>query len=341
MMSKWRTEHKKSLSPPVRFGIAVAAVLAVAALGMPALVSAVEHENEDGEVETTDWEEMQEHGCDDSWSYTTYDPDTDDDSDELYGRVPSKDIDLNYGCDEGSYRIKYPLGLTGHGEEVYVVDRIYDGAFAFSIDFEWDLGKPVVAYDTPFPDEVSVPRDIFTRDGYSLYVANGKRASHRASLRDDDQQKIYEVTLAASNGTTEDTIEYDSDNKTPGGMWADFETLWVLDMGKGSNNKIYAYKRSTGERDSDKDIGLDDLNGDPRGIWSDWETVWVADEYDKMVYAYDLDTGDRETTKEFDLDDDNADAWGMWSDGDTMWVVDTEDLKLYAYSMTGTRDGGL
>ena len=124
-------------------------------------------------------------------------------------------------------------------------------------------------------------------------------------------------------------------NRNGYGIWSDGTTMWVADN---DDDKLYAYKQSTGARDSDKDIELDSANDNPTGVWSNGTTIWVADNEDNKLYAYALSGGTRATAKEFALDSANDNPQSVWSDGTTIWVSDFGDGKLYAYALSdGTR----
>ncbi len=131
-------------------------------------------------------------------------------------------------------------------------------------------------------------------------------------------------------------------NEGPTGIWSDGITMWVADI---ADDKIYAYKLSSGNRDSAQDF--DTLiaagNRDAGGIWSDRETMWVSDAVDAKIYAYKMSDGSRDSAKDINdlAAEGNGLPRGIWSDGDTMWVADSSDNKLYAYKMNpGMTDHG-
>ena len=97
----------------------------------------------------------------------------------------------------------------------------------------------------------------------------------------------FKVKVTAADTTTTKTytvvVERDSDddygwtptrdlngltaagNRNGYGIWTDGTTIWVADN---DDDKLFAYKQSTGARDSDKDIELDSANANPTGVWS-------------------------------------------------------------------------
>ena len=269
---------------------------------------------------------------------TLTDSDTSNDSTTLFGRVQSKDINLNAGCNDNQYRSVNSRGVSGDASRnlVWVADQGRDVALAWSIDDDsFSEYKPDDSF--VFPGHVSAVRGFWVDvDSGSFHIANGKRSTHY--WRDDVYSKFYELN---SSGEELASAEYDSANEFAYGMWGNATTMWVLDK---SDSRIYAYVLETGALDPERDIGLHADNQDASGIWSDGSTMWVVDESDDMVYSYrmtDTQWGTRTLTQEFNLASANDHPRGLWSDGSTMWVLDSTDHKLYAYNATGQRVGGL
>ena len=102
-------------------------------------------------------------------------------------------------------------------------------------------------------------------------------------------EAILTTTHAYSldGGTRQQEHEFDlaSDNEASEGAWSDGDTIWLADTG---NDKLYAYRLSTGSRDSDKDFNTLSAAGIsyPNGIWSDGTTMWVVDQDDNKVYSF-------------------------------------------------------
>ncbi len=270
---------------------------------------------------------------------TLTDSDTSNDSTTLFGRVQSKDINLNAGCNDDQYRSKSSRGVSGDAGRnlVWVADQGRDAALAWSIgDDSFSEYKPDDSF--VFPGHVSAVRGFWVDvDSGSFHIANGKRSTH--FWRDDIYSKFYELN---SSGEELASADYDSANEFAYGMWGnETTTMWVLDK---SDSRIYAYVLETGALDPERDIGLHADNQDASGIWSDGSIMWVVDERDDMVYSYrmtDTEWGARTLTQEFNLASANDHPRGLWSDGSTMWVLDSTDHKLYAYNATGQRAGGL
>ncbi len=269
--------------------------------------------------------------------------DTSEDSSALYGRVPSKDISLNAGCDDDSYRSKFANDIAGDSGRnvIWIADSERDAVLAYSIDPEDSYGEYLVDVSFVLPGHIARATGIWYEvDTASFHIANEDRAGY--IRREDILAKLYELD---SSHETLSSISYDSDNGIRGAVWGDDSTLWVLDF---DDDKIYAYDRSTGSPDSDKDITLvDGENVDARGMWSDGTTMWVTDKANQYVYAYSLvdnqsyNFGQRAKTHEFGLAGANADPRAIWSDGSTMWVLDSSETQLFAYKATGQRSGGL
>ena len=141
-------------------------------------------------------------------------------------------------------------------------------------------------------------------------------------------------------------------NTAPIGLWSDGMTIWVVNIGDGPVNKLYAYTLATGVRDSGEDINTLATAGNtvPVGLWSNGTIIWVGNNGQgsgNKIYAYTLATGVRDSDEDIDTlaAAGNVNPFGLWSDGATMWVAHfggpASDPKIYAYTLaTGVRDSG-
>ena len=230
-----------------------------------------------------------------------------------------------------------PYGIWGDETTVWIADAVglstdtagfiyayqrSDGTHDSTKDFNTLTGNNVE--NQGGNDEL---RGIWS-DGTTMFVVDSVDTfvyAYQMSDRAADLTKDFD--LATANGN-------------PTGIWGDANTIWVANDGSGTNNKIYAYKRSDGTHDSDKDFNtLSDSqvgNTFPRGIWSDGATMYVLDSDDDYVYAYDQSSKAHLPSRSFTLHTDNGDGEGMWHDGDVMWVVDNADVQVYTYVLPGT-----
>ncbi len=203
-----------------------------------------------------------------------------------------------------------------------------------------DAGATVTYLDG---SDAALPDADSGADGHQVDVAVGLTTFKvKVTAEDTTTTQTYTVVIerdsAADYGWTP-TRDLNgltaAGNRNGYGIWTDGTTIWVADN---DDDKLFAYKQSTGARDSDKDITLDSANANPTGVWSNGTTIWVADNEDNKLYAYALSGGTRATAKEFALDSANDNPQSVWSDGTTIWVSDFGDGKLYAYALSdGTR----
>ena len=128
----------------------------------------------------------------------------------------------------------------------------------------------------------------------------------------------------------DDDFGLHEDNAAPRGIWGNDDTIWVSNI---TDDKIYAYARSTGLRDEDKDFDTlsDAGNTSPTRIWSDGETMLVLDPFDEKVYAYNMDDKARDDSKDIALAAGNGSPQGIWGNDRTIWVSDDAGNKLFAY----------
>ena len=124
------------------------------------------------------------------------------------------------------------------------------------------------------------------------------------------------------------------DNDVPEGIWANANTMWVLDR---YQHKVFAYNRSNMAHDADKSFDLSPPSlTSAFDIWSDGTTMWVADDVDPGR-AYQLNSspvGQRDSDKDLVLDADHSNPWGIWANEDTMWLTKLasgQNVAIWAY----------
>ena len=164
--------------------------------------------------------------------------------------------------------------------------------------------------------------DTNTEEVYTIHIGRGVTADYGWKATDD-----FNGLVAAGN-------------EQPQHIWSNGTTMWVTDF---TDNKIFAYTRTTKAREPGKEFTLAADNTYKRGIWSDSTTMWVVDTSANKIFAYNLATKARDASKDFTTlrDAGNTGAQGIWSDGTTMWVADSGDDKIYAYNLaTRERDTG-
>ena len=216
-----------------------------------------------------------------------------------------------------------PRGVWGNDDTIWVAEDdtgADNKIFAYNRStFARDSSKDFDALDAAGNKDI---QGIWS-DGTTMFVVDYV----------DDKLYAYTVSTKARDSGKEITLS--SFNDEPRGIWGNADTIWVAQDGTGTDNKIFAYRRSNGNRDSSKDFDTLDAAGnkDVEGLWSDGITMWVADSDDDKVYAYKMADESRDEDRDFDLISDNDDPRGMWSDGDTMYVVDSADDKLYLYRL--------
>ena len=220
-------------------------------------------------------------------------------------------------------------GLWGTAARFYVGDLFDDDVYAYGRGL--DLTH-IAAASFELASGHDGPQGFWS-DGTTLWVANAPGGTGAGN-------KIYAYTLAS--GARDTSGDFDTlsaaGNTSPWGIWADADTMWVLNRG---DDKIYAYNRGDKARDSAKDFATLAAAGNENGvgIWSDGETMWVADEDDNKIYAYTLASKARDSAKDIVVlgAAGNEAPAGIWSDGATMWVTDSTDDVIYGYGLPGAR----
>ena len=215
-----------------------------------------------------------------------------------------------------------PRGVWGNADTIWVSNDSTGAGnkiFAYNRDGTRDSSKD---FDTLQGAGNTDIQGIWS-DGTTMFVVDSN----------DDKLYAYTVSTKANDSAKEFTL--DSFNDEPRGIWGNADTIWVSQDGTGTDNKIFAYKRSNGNRDSDKNFETLDAAGntDVEGIWSDGTTMFVVDSGDDKVFAYKMADKSHDSARDFALHSDNGDPMGIWSDGDTVYVVDATDDKLYLYQL--------
>ena len=121
-------------------------------------------------------------------------------------------------------------------------------------------------------------------------IDNGDLPVIRAiNVSDINHQEGGITPLNGSREFNSSILSEPGNTLTPRGIWADGQTLWVLDS---DDDKIYAYNLQTKARIPSQDFNalLRSGNSDPYGLWSDGRTMWVGDRSDNKIYAYDMVT---------------------------------------------------
>ena len=238
-------------------------------------------------------------------------------------RVTAFDLDSNNSA---------PRGVWGNEETIWVAndgsgatDKLYaynrsDGSRDSSSDFN--------NLNTAGNNDV---RGICS-DGTTMFVA------------DSGDDKVYAYKMSDTTRDSGKDITLVTDNDKPEGVACNATHVWVVDDDTGSNNGIFAYKRSDGMEDADVDFPDIDallagnrLNANPRGLWQNRTTMFVVDDEDRRVYAWKMSGQTRDGTREISLNSANTDPEGLWFDGRVLWVVDDVDDKLYVYDLPGAQ----
>ncbi len=156
--------------------------------------------------------------------------------------------------------------------------------------------------------------------------------------------KLYTVNIHRINNDRRIPpldFELEGGNADPTSIWADGETMWVVDN---SDKTVYAYKMSGKEwaiQNDDKTFpfSTQSLQGD--GIWGNETTIWVSDRQINKLFAYQNEEsadgifGNPDVAGDFTtLRSDNVlSPRGLWGDGTTVWVANKSN-NLYAYKLT-------
>ena len=290
-------------------------------------------------------------------------------------REPTKDFNTLGGAGNTS-----PRGIWSDGTTMWVVDAEKKKIFSYNMPSRVDarlreltvtprditgFSPDVTAYYMGVANDVtqvSVTPTVNLSGGtidvdgstvasgsaHSVSLAEGRNEISITVTADDGRTTmVYTVTVVRSvratfgwNASADFNTLEAAGNRSPGGLWSDGTTMWVVDT---RGDKIYAYSMATTARDAAKDLDAPKTAGNnhPEGLWSDGTTMWVSDSEDDKLYAYSLSAGARDASRDFDglKAAGNEDPAGIWSDDGTMWVVDDEDNHIYAYDLrTKARD---
>ena len=155
---------------------------------------------------------------------------------------------------------------------------------------------------------------------------------------DDADRRVYAYNIA--NGAHVGNLGFalDNDQTQARGVYADANTMWVVD----GSDRIYAYTitggASYGQRDASREFQAQTNDGYPSGIHSiHANLISVVNFVDEQVYAYHTGRfssmlGDRFESGDFDLVPHYAQPLGLWADdATTIWVVDAERKHVFAY----------
>ena len=308
-------------------------------------------------------------------------------------RDESKDIAIEGVFGDG---LIHPYGLYGDGFTLWVVDWAGERLAAINLS----TGERDNAKDITLDDDNDDPYGVWltgstflvsdVTDG-KIYAYN-KRDGARKPDRDitlghgvkgiwsngrvlwgssDSANKALAFTMDGKRQPSWD-INLDNTNQSPGGIWADGVTAYVVEAGKTpalhsyqlrplpafdvrwlignpsgiwaddngvirvsdwGEETVYALINNGNTRLEQRDIDLGPQgNHDAHGIWSDGTFMWVADWRDPKVYAYDLATGAHVPERDLLLTGENEHPTDLWGDWDTLWVLDVEDNLAYAYN---------
>ena len=224
-----------------------------------------------------------------------------------------------------------PAGIWGNDDTIWVANNgtgASDKLFAYNrSDGSRDSGSD---FSTLNGASNNTPAGICS-DGTTMFVADGA----------DDKLYAYKMSDKSHDSTKD--ISLDSANAAPRGVWCYGTTVYVVNDGATSANKVFAYTISNGNRDSSKDFEQLYVSTQtaaqnaetPWGIWSNGTTMFVVDSADDNVFAYKHSDESQDSDKNITLDTANDDPNGMWFDGRVLWVVDDSDDRLYAYNLPG------
>ncbi len=191
--------------------------------------------------------------------------------------------------------------------------------------------------------------DAGSRPGHQVAVAAGASVVVEIVVANPTTQRYFVRIGRGLAGAYQWTAAKDvrtlvaAGNRTPFGIWANGETMWIADAGAGS---VYAYRRTTGARWSYRDLDLVAVAGgdgsglgQPAGVWGSDRRLWVADRRAGRVLAYRWTNRWRaDEDRSFDLASDHSGIGGLWSDGETMWVGESgaaAGSRLLAYALAG------
>ena len=137
---------------------------------------------------------------------------------------------------------------------------------------------------------------------------------------------------------THDDFLLESGNDDVRGIWSDGNTMWAVDDGDGTGDRVYAYDLGTKTYSDGDSFALDAANAAPGGVSADADTMWISDRGDR-IYAYTISDGssygnlDSAAGGDLNTADYDARPTGVWSDGSIMWVVDHLTERVFAYAV--------
>ena len=251
------------------------------------------------------------------WSGSAWGLGTDDDDDTTYSAAALGGLVLS-----GTNSNEFGLITSGvsDGQVMTYVDAATGWAAGTDMDTTYSAGDGLLLFNSIFSLNLfNNSNMVATINSDDEVVVLGRRGDRASSVND--------FNLPSANGT-------------PGGIWANETTMWVVDF---ADDKIYAYNISDKSRNASEDFDTLSANGNdsPRDIWSDGTTMWVIDSSADKIYAYNL--GDKQANASLDFDSFPSalpsSQHGIASDGTTMWTTATGATTLYAYDLaTRARD---
>ena len=166
--------------------------------------------------------------------------------------------------------------------------------------------------------------------------ADADAPGHQVQLALGDN--VIDIDVTAADGVTQRayTVTLTVRTQSPGGLWGDGETLWVVSQ---RDDKLTAFTLADFSRAPDKDLELGGTPyGKPWGVWSNGETVWVAVFGNGALQAYDLASRQREPSRDVSFTDTRFPT-GLWSDGKILWVArqSANPSRLTAYDLASKR----
>ena len=228
---------------------------------------------------------------------------------------------------------------------------------------DFKLSNPTTHYNT-WVDRATATTTIIAeaQDSNAVSVkitpedADSNTSGHQISLSAGKNE--IKITVTAENGVIDNLytinihrinndgrippldFELKGGNADPTGIWADGETMWVVDN---SDKAVYAYKMSGKEwaiQNDDKTFPFSTQSLQGAGIWSDGTTMWVSDQQINKLFAYQNEEsadgifGNPDVAGDFTtLRSDNVlSPRGLWGDDETLWVANKKN-KLFAYTL--------
>ncbi|MGI9255943.1 MAG: hypothetical protein ACR2PY_03310, partial [Salinispira sp.] len=180
-------------------------------------------------------------------------------------------------------------------------------------------------------------------DGTTMWVSDkmdNKIYAYNMITKERDAGKDFNtlVVVDAGGDGTRDS--------TPGGIWSDGTTMWVLNIPvtlyDSPSKRIYAYNMDSAKANvPSKTISY--VQNEVRDIWSDGTTMWLTSSIVNIrIYAYDIQGNSAVAGKNISPAS-NTSLGNIWSDETTLWVADgSRDLiDAYVFNANGgtlTRD---